>query len=201
MAEYCTQCGLQGRPIVAVGHDADGEPACVGHAVKGSDVARQPGTCTHGEFCTKPAGHRGRCNKARRGEQEAEIKPAPVSAAPKVYKPKPTKPKSQAQIAAEPVNVMTIPLTGGHLTLAYGGDMLKLFQSREDVAFLQALMRTIECRGKMMHPFANREKDTKTGKMVSVQVDEGFLDDMLSMSEPDEKATMLEMLWNKKEFS
>jgi hypothetical protein len=32
---FCFQCGNERRPVMAVGVDEDGEPACVGHQVKG----------------------------------------------------------------------------------------------------------------------------------------------------------------------
>ena len=45
----------------------------------------------------------------------------------------------------------------------------------------------------MMHPFSDKFK--LKGNMVPVQMDEGFLDDMIGMAEPEEKAIMLDVAW------
>lgn len=44
MPTYCIQCGLEGRPVIAIGEDSDGEPACSGHAKKETVTARKPAT-------------------------------------------------------------------------------------------------------------------------------------------------------------
>ena len=94
MSTYCTQCGLKGRPVAATGTDQDGEPACIGHAVKGTVTITATAVR---EFCAcgREKGHRGR----------------------------------------------------------------------------------------------------HKGNMVPVQMDEGFLDDMIGMAEPEEKAIMLDVAW------
>ena len=59
MSTYCTQCGLEGRPVAATGTDQDGEPACIGHAVKGTVTITATAVR---EFCAcgREKGHRGR---------------------------------------------------------------------------------------------------------------------------------------------
>lgn len=194
---YCTQCGLEGRPVIASGTDEDREPACSGHSRKGS--VTMTATVVQ-EFCAcgREKGHRGRHKGmtpdvrdiAREDESLAEIYKSPkkhrveLSAAP-------------GEVPVLPTSVLRVPVGQGEIVLTVKGDLLTILQNKDDQHFLNALLNVIRCRGQMMHPFSDSIKSKATGNMVPVQMDEGFIDDMLSMADPEEKARMLAVAWEK----
>ena len=252
------QCGELNRPTPAVGVDADGEPACVGHMVKRNEpfdvhkvnipVAREypaiqkqerteKRVCekcgkefnhkfnsgTTGRFCSRECyqtpkekvvrvepekcfcgrdkGHRGR-HIGSPAKKPAAAPPMPKRMEPVVRKT----PITDEQVRevfpdAEPFvgdSMWRIPLeSGGELMLMYRGDVFNLLRHRADMEFMRGMIATIECKGKLMYPFAEPHKNSK-GEMVMVQFEKGFLSDMLDMLEEDEKIRALTLAWSKR---
>lgn len=190
---YCVQCGVEGKPVQAVGWDEDKEHACLGHAVAAYDTVEQ---CPRSVKCTKPSGHRGMCNNGTTIQRSHKKKVIPLKRETTLdaAEVEQSFPNADAFVGDSGIRVS---LGCGELMLMYKGDLFALLQSKDDLHFVQSLVRVIQCRGKMMHPFSSQVKDKMMGKMLTVQMDEGFVDDMLDCMDSDEKARVLSIAWSK----
>jgi hypothetical protein len=148
--------------------------------------------------CGKPYKHRGRCPS----EGTKDVTPIRKKITPLMR----TKALSQDDVEQQFPNAdafiadsaLRVPLGNGELMLMYRGDLFELLQSKDDLHFLLALIHTIQCRGKMMYPFSETIKDpTRMGKFLNVQLEEGFIEDMLRCMEPEDKAKVLSVFWSK----
>lgn len=166
-------------------------------------------------YCGRPLGHRGRhigsknqLNKASSGESQAVNGGRPEAALLRVEpkaKLKPRSPITQAAVeeafpTAEGIvgdSIIRVQLRGGEVALIYQGDTLSLLADAEDLKFVQGLVRLMQNRGNG-HPFIN-PKAQRTGKFFDIKMDEGFVDDMISMLQPEEKARLLNYLYTKQE--
>lgn len=186
--------------MLATGEDADGEPACTGHATKGTvTVTATMEMCA----CGRERGHKGR-HRGSEFQPRQQLPELPEQTeAKQIAVRRHRKPlvldttPAEKVIVRLPESVMRVALAHGEMVITVSGDLLTIMQNKEDHHFITALLNTIRCRGKMMHPFTDKTKDKITGKMIPIQMDEGFVDDMLSMAEPDEKARMLAVAWEK----
>lgn len=86
--------------------------------------------------------------------------------------------------------------SGGKLAVMWQGDMFKMMDNPNDAHLMTVLLKVLRCRGRMMYPFDN--KHTVNGETLTVQMDSGFIDDMLSMFDsPEDRGRMLAYMWER----
>jgi hypothetical protein len=153
--------------------------------------------------CGRPLPHKGRCSVRREAQEKPQAPPRPKKKTVPLTRSTTIKeedittkfPQADAFIGD---SALRIPLESGELMLMFRGDTFELLQNKTDLHFLMSLVHTIQCRGKMMYPFSEKIKDPIVkGKLLNVQLEEGFVDDMISMMEPEDKARVLSIAWSK----